>query len=193
MKTLLVCSLLFAACAPTAPSTSTDYTNPNAQHAGNVSALYALTSANAGTGIEVEWLDSTGQAHKLSSYQGSKPVILAFGTTSDATSDQQFAALDSVRNEMGDSVRTIAIANDPSGFRTVVAYVAAQHLTSQFISDSTERVEIQFATTTAAGPTYYVIESIVLGLDGNIVSGGFTPGFASKASLEALVRKVYHP
>ncbi len=190
MKPYIPFLFLLAACAPTSPNPSTDFLNSNAEWSGNVSALYALTSVGSGTGIEVKWRDSTEQVHKLSDYQG-KPVVLAFGLTTDAFSDQQFAALDSVRTEMGDSVRTIAIANDPSGFRTVSIYASSHHRTSQFISDSTERVEIQFAQ--AVGPTYYRTESFVLGLNGTVVSGSFTPGASTKDSLEYYARKAYHP
>lgn len=190
MKPYIPFLFLLAACAPTSPNPSTDFLNSNAEWSGNVSALYALTSVGSGTGIEIKWRDSTSQVHKLSDYQG-KPVILAFGLTTDALSDQQFAALDSVRAEMGDSVRTIAIAHDPSGFRTVSLYASSQHRMSQFISDSARRVQIQFSQR-SDGHTY-TPESFVLGLDGKIVDGGVTAGLEDKASLEALVRKAYHP
>ncbi|MDP4199680.1 MAG: hypothetical protein Q8922_03655 [Bacteroidota bacterium] len=193
-KSLLVSLLALTACAPsTATVQSTDYLNSNAQHSANVSTLYALASIGTGTGIEFKWLDSTGISHKLSEYQGSKPVVLVFGKTSDSYSTAQYASLDSVRSEMGDSVGTIAFADDnaPTNFNTVTSYVSAHHFLSQFITDSTQRVEIQFATAGLSGPTYYVTESLVLGKDGKLVTNGFTAGPAYKDTLEARVRQAY--
>jgi peroxiredoxin len=194
MKSSIAILFLLAACAPTAPSTSTDYVNTNAEFSGNVSALYALIAASTGAGVDVKWRDATGLVHRLSDYQGSKPVVLAFGTSSDATAETQFAALDSVRAEMGDSVRTLAIANDNTiwSFKTVSDNIASHHITGQVISDSARRVQVQFVQ--FSDGQLWSTESFVLGLDGKIVSGGATDGLLEdKASFETLVRKAYHP
>jgi peroxiredoxin len=181
----IVCLIAFLGCAPDTPTFS-DYINPHPQYSHNVSSLYALVqNSSVGMGVDVKWQDSAGLLHKLSDYRG-KPVIFAFGRVSDLSSDTLYRELDSIRNDMADSVMIIAVAKDALGFATVSNFATSQNIHTQMISDSTSQIQLQFVQ--YADGLIYTPETFVLATTGRIDAKYVTEGREDKVTLEKYAR-----
>jgi hypothetical protein len=192
MKNLIRLSVLaliaFIGCAPDAP-TFVEYSNPNAQYEHNVSALYGKVSSTNSLGFDIKWRDSTGQVHKMSDLQGVKTVLIGFGKTSNLSSDTLYHQVDSVRALMGDSVFTLIIAKDNTGFRTVANFVSAQGIKSQVISDSTSTVQLEFVQ--HSDGIIYTPQTFIIGTDGKVVTNTPLAGPMPVDTLRSWVRKAY--
>lgn len=186
---LFCCAI--AACAPSPTESTSTMVNTGAEYKANVSTLYSL-GTTSGYGIDVQWRDSNGVVQKLSDYAG-KAVVLSFGTTSDASSQAQYASLDSLASTMPDSVRCIAIAQDnikaAHSFQIVSDYAKNKGIRLQMIVDSTKSAQVQFSQL-GTDRSLYTPETFVLKPNGSL-STYFEGGPFYMASLQQDVRNAY--
>ena len=138
-------------CAPTTPTTSTDFTNGAIEYRGNVSGLYGISTTGT-PAVDLQWKDASGRVTALSNHIG-KPILVTFWMMSEGSSDTTVATLDSVSREMGDSVFIVAVAEDntPHSFMTAWVYDSIHNIGIQLISDSSKRAHIQYAQLDATG------------------------------------------
>jgi hypothetical protein len=177
-------------CAPTASETSPiEFTDPTIEFAHNVSGLYGIASISTGTGIELQWKDSTGRIISLSDHQG-KPVLVAFLRLMDSSGRILASQLDSVQREMIDSVFVLAIVEDnsPHSFASAAYYDSILNLHLQLVSDSAERAHIQFVQLT--GRNFVHPESYLLKKDGHLAEGSPFWGYQNRFYWEEKLRQL---
>jgi hypothetical protein len=182
-------------CAPTAPATAPiEFTDPTAEYHGNVSALYGISTSNTELAFDLLWKDSMGRVTSLSEHKG-KPMLVVFWMISHKSSDSLISLLDSLQQEMGDSLFVLAVADDrtPHSFATGVFYDTTNHLRLQLVTDSLQRAHVQYSQLSQA--TIGHPETFVLKPDGHFSSTiqGYSPesGLSPRLFWQDVIRKFY--
>jgi hypothetical protein len=195
MKThYLVFVLLLALGAGCSPSTSTtattSFTNTDAMQIKNVSGIYELAAygtAGTWTGINIKWKDYLGIVRTMSAYGDSgKPVLLSFWNTTPAGAALEEHSLDSVQNDLGDSVGIVTIAENT--FPIVLQYDTLNKIGVQVVVDSAGLTNLQYAE--LADGNIGWPETFILKPNGSIMA--YAEGFEPKRVLDSLVRAAYH-
>ncbi len=187
---------IVSGCAPSTSSTLTNsLSNPNARFSDNVSELYSVApygTVGSWSGIDLKWKDSAGIIRALSGYTG-KPVLLTFWVTRPDTGAWELPTLDSVQNDLGDSVRIVTVAEDDNftdNFQAVLNYVTTHHLHSQVLVDSMEFAHIQYAE--QVNPDLGLPETFIISRNGYTSNPAYFIGYLPAHSLDSIVRATYH-
>ncbi len=181
-------------CSPsttTNSSTSSSFTNADAAYTGNVSGIYQLSAYGAvgsWTGIDIKWKDSSGKIESLSGYgNAGKPALLSFWATTNATDASEIPALESVQNDLGDSIGIVTIGEN-ANFQTFYNYDTLNKIHLQTVVDSLGLTNIQYSILADGKITWP--ETFVLKPNGTIMIA--EEGYVAPGELDSLARAAYH-
>ena len=185
---------MYAGCAPStsAPITNS-FSNRNAPDTANVSGLFEVSpygTVGSWTGIDLKWKDSTGIVRAMSSDSG-KVVLLSFWITRPDTGAWVEYSLDSVQQDLGDSVGIVTVAEDDNysdNFTSVYDYVKTNKIPLQVVLDSLEFAHVQYSE--LANGDLGLPETFVMRPNGSIMN--FFEGYTSEHFLDSAARAAYH-
>jgi peroxiredoxin len=183
-RSIFILFLAVSAIAGCAGSTDNAYVPLiyNREYSGNVSTLYGplgrdRTSRNDSYAPQFYWRNNSGALDSLSGQHG-KIVLLNFWATWCPYCVDEMPELQSIAQEMTDTVIVIGVSVDNSGdaFSKVHDYTQGNNYTYQMVVDSNYTLFYKYLLDYGAG----IPQSFVIDADGNIAYR--LPGEQSKAA-----------